>query len=173
MEWTGARYADGPTVEVATWIQAPPERVWPIVSDVGLMPSMSTELQSAEWLGGATAPAVGNRFVGSSRHDAFGEWSTTSHVVECDEPNRFAWAVGDPARPAALWRFSLERADGGTRLRQWVRMGPGRSGLSAAIERMPDKEEKIVFVRMREFEANMTRTLARIKERVESGRTGA
>ena len=24
MEWTGARYADKPTVEVRTWIDAPP-----------------------------------------------------------------------------------------------------------------------------------------------------
>ncbi|HTF46583.1 MAG TPA: SRPBCC family protein, partial [Pseudonocardia sp.] len=56
----------------------------------------------------------------------------------------------------------------GTRLREWMQMGPGRSGLSFAIDRMPEKEQKIVFVRMREFEANMSATLAAIKERVES-----
>jgi hypothetical protein len=28
---------------------------------------------------------------------------------------------------------------------------------------MPDKEQKIVFVRLREFEKSMTRTLAQIK----------
>ena len=39
----------------------------------------------------------------------------------------------------------------------------GRSGLSIAIDRMPDKEQKIVFVRMREFEESMTRVLAAIK----------
>jgi len=38
MEWTGARYADMPTVEVRTWIGAPPARVWELVSDVVLMP---------------------------------------------------------------------------------------------------------------------------------------
>ena len=41
-----------------------------------------------------------------------------------------------------------------------MRMGPGRSGLSFAIDPMPDKEQKIVFVRLREFEKSMTRTLA-------------
>ncbi|GAA5168773.1 hypothetical protein GCM10023321_63340 [Pseudonocardia eucalypti] len=30
MEWTGARYADKPTVQVRTWIEAPPERVWAV-----------------------------------------------------------------------------------------------------------------------------------------------
>lgn len=28
MEWTGARYADGPTVEMSTWVAAPTSRVW-------------------------------------------------------------------------------------------------------------------------------------------------
>ena len=36
MEWTGACYADKPTVEVRTWIGASPARVWELVSDVGL-----------------------------------------------------------------------------------------------------------------------------------------
>jgi hypothetical protein len=33
MEWTGARYADTPTVEARIWIGAPAERAWPLVSD--------------------------------------------------------------------------------------------------------------------------------------------
>lgn len=168
MEWTGARYADGPTVEVRTWIDAPPERVWPLVSDVELMPSTSGELQSAEWLDGATGPAVGARFVGHSRHEAMGEWSATSHVIECEPCRVFAWAVGDPDDASAVWRFRLAAAEGGTELTEWMRMGPGRSGLSRAIDRMPDKEQKIVFVRMREFERNMTSTLEHIKKLAEA-----
>lgn len=168
MEWTGVRYADKPTVEVRTWIEAPPERVWAVVADVELMPDMSDELQSVEWLDGATGPAVGARFLGRSKHDALGEWATTSHVVECEAPRVLAWAVVDPDDPIAIWRFRLEPKDGGTELSQWMQMGPGRSGLSFAIDQMPDKEQKIVFVRMREFEHNMTATLEHIKRSVEA-----
>lgn len=168
MEWTGARYADKPTVEVQTWIEAAPERVWSIVSDIGRMPGMSTELQAVEWLEGATGPAVGHKFVGYSRHDAFGEWSTTSEVVEYEPQRVFAWAVGDAAHPSAIWRFHLRPKDGGTELAEWMQMGPGRSGLSVAIDRMPDKEQKIVFVRLREFERNITETLAQIKKLAEA-----
>jgi hypothetical protein len=82
-----------------------------------------------------------------------------------------AWAVEDPQHPTALWRFTLEPQDDGTLLRQWMQMGPARSGLSFAIDRMPDKEQKIVFVRMREFETGMTATLAAIKELAENPRT--
>lgn len=165
MEWTGARYADLPTVEVETLVAAPPDAVWAVVSDVTLMPSMSRELQTVEWLD--PGPALGARFRGRSRHDSLGDWATTSTVVECVAPEVFAWAVGDAAEPSATWRFTLQPCPDGTTLRQWVRIGPGRSGLSLAIDTMPDKEQKIVFVRLREFEANMTATLGAIKERVE------
>ncbi|MCX5521737.1 SRPBCC family protein [Streptomyces bobili] len=171
MEWTGARYADKPTVEVHTWIAAPPERVWALVADIELMPSLSAELQAVEWLDGGSGPARGARFVGRSKHDSLGEWATTSHIVECLPPQVLAWAVEDPQHPTALWRFTLEPQDDGTLLRQWMQMGPARSGLSFAIDRMPDKEQKIVFVRMREFETGMTATLAAIKELAENPRT--
>ncbi|MFI5632588.1 SRPBCC family protein [Streptomyces sp. NPDC051664] len=174
MDWTGARYADTPTVEVQAWISAPQERVWELVSDIALMPRMSSELQSVEWLDGATGPALGARFVGRSKHEALGDWATTSHILEYQPPRVFAWAVEDPEHPTAIWRFSLEPQDGGTLLRQWMQMGPARSGLSFAIDRMPDKEQKIVFVRMREFEHNMGVTVDAIKKLAEDpGKAGA
>jgi uncharacterized protein YndB with AHSA1/START domain len=167
VEWTGVRYADKPTVQVQTWIGASPRRVWELVSDIELMPTMSQELQSIEWLDGATEPAVGAKFVGRSKHEALGEWATTSHVIECEPERVFAWAVEDPANPTAIWRFRLEPKNGGTELSEWMQMGPARSGLSFAIDRIPEKEQKIVFVRMREFEQNMTATLAQIKKLAE------
>lgn len=172
MEWTGARYADLPTAEVSVWVDAPPADVWPAVVDVEAMPEMSPELRSVEWLDHGPV-AVGSRFLGRSAHEALGEWSTTSVVTEYDEPRAFAWEVEGPDGPTATWRFALEDADGGTRLAQWVRMGPGRSGLSLAIDRAPEKEQKIVFVRMREFETNMTETVTALKKKVEEARRRA
>ena len=168
MEWTGARYADKPTVQVRTWVGAEPARVWELVSDVRLMPGFSTELQSVEWLDGVNGPAAGARFTGRSKHQAMGEWETTSHIVEFEPERVFGWAVGDPANPSALWRFRLEPKDGGTELSEWVQIGPARSGLSFAIDRMPDKEQKIVFVRMREFERSITVTLEQLKALAEA-----
>ncbi|MDT8911768.1 SRPBCC family protein [Amycolatopsis sp. PS_44_ISF1] len=170
MEWTGARYADQPTVEATIWISGGPERVWPLVSDIRLMPSMSQELQSAEWCDGASGPGLGHAFLGRSKHDALGEWQTKSYVVEYEQPRVFAWAVGDRDNPASTWRFTLEPERGGTRLVQWARLGPARSGLSYAIDRRPDQEQKIVFVRLREWEKAMTATVAAVKDRVEAGR---
>lgn len=169
VEWTGARYADKPTVEASTWIDADPSRVWNLISDIKLMPAFSNELQAVEWTDGADRPKIGARFVGHNQHDAFGEWSTTSQVVACEQQKEFAWAVGDVEHPSSIWRFRLTPRDGGTNLSYWMQMGPGRSGLSVAIDSMPDKEEKIVFVRMREFETAIGKTLAAIKRLAEQG----
>lgn len=169
MEWTGARYSDKPTVEAATWIDADPQRVWSLVSDIELMPTLSNELQAVEWLDGASAARLGARFRGHNEHDAFGRWSTTSQIVAYDEPHEFCWAVGEPDNPAATWRFLLTPRDGGTALSFWTQLGPGRSGLSTAIDAMPDKEQKIVFVRLREFETAIDKTLGAIKRLAEHG----
>jgi uncharacterized protein YndB with AHSA1/START domain len=167
MEWTGQVYADAPTVAVETYIEAPPERVWALVSDIYLMPGLSAELREVEWLDGATGPAVGHRFLGRNANQHLGRWETISTIVECDQPRRFAWAVGDPRDPSSTWRFTLRPDGTGTVLEQWTQMGPARSGLNLAIDAMPDKEQKIVFVRLREFESGFTRNLAAIKELAE------
>jgi hypothetical protein len=69
-----------------------------------------------------------------------------------------------PDVAAAQWRFTLEPVDGGTRVSQWVRLGPGRSGLTPAIERMPDREHDIVERRLAEHRANMQRNLEGIAD---------
>jgi uncharacterized protein YndB with AHSA1/START domain len=162
------RLADGPTTEVEVYIDAPADVVWSYASDIDLPARFSSELTGARWLDGATAPALGARFTGSSHHDAVGDWETTC-VVTVWEPGRsFAWAVGDPTNPAAVWRFDLTPEGTGVRLRQWAQLGPRRSGLTPAIEAMPDKEERIIARRLSEHRANMEATVNGIKSVAEA-----
>jgi uncharacterized protein YndB with AHSA1/START domain len=161
------KYADGPVAEGSVHVAAPPERVWELVSDIHLIASLSRELQSVEWIGVVDRPALGCAFLGHNAHPAVGEWTTTSRIVCCDAPRAFGWDVEDPDNPTASWRFELTPAAGGTTLRQWARMGPGRSNLNRAIEAMPEKEERIVAGRLREWQAGIESNLAAIKERAE------
>jgi hypothetical protein len=137
--------------------------VWELVSDINLPARFSSEFQGADWVEDATGPALGARFAGRNQHAAIGEWATTSFVVACEPERILEWAVTDPDQPSASWRFEIEPAGSGTRLKQWMRMGPGRSGLNIAIDAMPDKEERIIARRLSEHRANMTATLAGIK----------
>lgn len=164
------RRADEPEVSEDLLVAAPPERLWPLVSDIALVVGTSDELQAVRWTDpGAPGPACGRTFVGVNRNRHFGEWETVSTITACDPPREFAWTVGDLAEPNTRWRFTLTPVDGGTLVTQWVKLGPGFNGLRVAIERMPDKEERIVEVRLAEWREAMRRNLALVKARAEGG----
>lgn len=158
-----------PGVEVYTAVGAPVERVWELISDITLMPEFSTELQSVAWAEGFDGPCLGAQFLGTNEHPAIGVWTTRSHIVEFQPPHVFEWAVGDPAGPAAVWRFELGPATGGTRLRYAARLGSGKSGVTMLIDREPDRAQQIVANRLRQFVANMQATVTGIKKLAESG----
>lgn len=68
-----------------------------------------------------------------------------------------------PARPIATWSFRLEPREGGTRLWQTVLLGPARSGLSLAIDRWPDKRDRIIAQRLAALRRGMQSTVDGIK----------
>ncbi|MPQ96614.1 SRPBCC family protein [Modestobacter sp. I12A-02628] len=156
------RYADGPTTEVQTRVDADPAAVWAWVGDIRTPCRFSEELREVRWLDA-------DRFVGHSAHPAIGEWETTCTVVAREPGRELAWVVGDPDHPSASWRFTLQPDGAGTVLRQWMRMGPAPSGLTIAITARPDKEERIVARRLEEHRANMQRTVDGIRQLAESG----
>ena len=164
------KYADCPTASVSIDVAAPPAVVWALVSDIGLSSRFSTEVSRTEWLDGADGPALGARFVGHSAHDAIGEWSTTCIVTAFEPEHVFEWSViGRDDYVSSIWRYTISDGDDGpVSLEFWFQMGPGRGGLNYAIERMPDKEERIVARRMEEHRLNMERVVAGIKELAEA-----
>ncbi len=163
------RYADGPTTEASRIIDAPPERLWELVTDIQLPADYSNEFQGAEWLDGATEVELGARFLGTNENERIGRWQVTCTIVECEPGRSYGWVVGDVDEPAAAWRFELEPVEGGTRVTQRVRLGPGRSGLSPAIERMPDREHDIIVRRLDNLRSNMEANLAGFAELAAAG----
>ena len=172
------RYADGPHTQCEVHVEATTSRVWPLVTDINLPVRMSNELLGVEWLDGAAEAAMGARFLGYNRHEALGDWRTLSQVTEFDERTTFGWTVmdidgrfgpptQDPASPSAVWRFDLLPQTNGLLLRQYVRIGPGRSGLSLVIDRLGD-EEKWVANRLAVLQASMQRTIGDIKALAEA-----
>jgi hypothetical protein len=94
-----------------------PSWVWDLVSDVTRVGEFSPETFEAEWLGGATGPAVGARFRGHVRRNGRGPvCATVCTVTACDPGREFGFAVGGPGgRILNTWGYQLEPgADGGT-----------------------------------------------------------
>ena len=145
-------------------IPASPERVWELVTDITLLPRFSTELQSTAWADGFGAAEIGAQFLGTNRHQAIGEWTTTSYIVDFDPPRLFGWAVGNPENPAAIWHFALTPIPEGTRLTYTARIGPGSSGVTMLIDREPERAEEIIARRLTQFRAGIQATLAGIRE---------
>jgi len=160
-----AVHADGPGVTVEVDVAAPSHIVWPFVSDIDLPGRFSDEFQGAEWLD--PEPAVGARFEGRNKRDDLGEWSVVCTLVDYEPERVFAWHAGDVDDPAAQWRFELDPMANATRLRFAMTLGPGPSGLTAAIDAMPDKEAAIVASRQKHQTANMRRTIEGIKDLAE------
>lgn len=152
--------ADQPGTWVETDIDAPVERVWDLIADIELPARFSEEFLGATW---TDEPGPGASFIGRSQHPATGEWEVPSFVEHYEEERCFGWATVDPETPGARWRFDLQPVESGTRLRFSMSMGPGRSGISMAIDSMPEKEPRILHRRVSEHHANMTRTVAGIK----------
>ncbi|HET9876163.1 MAG TPA: SRPBCC family protein [Mycobacterium sp.] len=161
------RYRDCPTVEVSERIVGDAAEIWAVVTDITLPVRFSAELQKVEWLDGADHAVVGARFRGYNKHPALGEWHTDCRVVEVEEPTRWVWEVEGDAGASATWGFEVDPTSDGAIVRQWGRMGPGRSGLSLAIAARPEKEGRIVARRLTEWEAGMRANLAGIKALIE------
>jgi hypothetical protein len=153
------------TDEPGTWaeidVAAPAERVWAIVTDIDLPARFSDEFLGASWPDGG--PALGAVFVGRNRHPAIGEWEVESYVDTLVPGRSFGWATVDRTNPGSRWRFDLTPHGINTRLRYSMSMGPGPSGISIAIESMPEKEPRILRRRILEHHVNMVRTIEGIR----------
>jgi len=102
---------------VTVHMAASADRVWDLVSDVTRVGEFSPETFEAEWLGGATGPAVGARFRGHVRRNGRGPvYWTVCTVTACDPGREFGFAVGGPGgRILNTWAYQLAAgASGGT-----------------------------------------------------------
>jgi uncharacterized protein YndB with AHSA1/START domain len=141
---------------VTVHIDAPPEAVWDLVSDVTKIGRYSPETFEAEWLDGATGPAVGVRFRGHVKRNQKGPtyWATCV-ITECEPHRAFGFTVGSSVEKGLNnWHYALEPSGAGTdvtesfRLKEtlplrvywtllgWARGKTNRDGMRATLERM-------------------------------------
>jgi nitroreductase len=161
--------SDGPGTVVEIDIDAPPSAVWPFVSDIDFGSDHSPEFLGARWRDDVEEPGVGSVFVGRNRHETIGEWEVPCFVSHYEPERGFGWVTSDPDNPGARWHFELTPIAGATRLRYSLRLGPGPSGITHAIESMPDKEPRILARRIREHRANMQRVVEAIARAAADG----
>jgi uncharacterized protein YndB with AHSA1/START domain len=100
---------------VTVHVDAPPGKVWALVSDVTNTGRFSPETFEAEWIDGWTGPEVGARFRGHVKRNGKGPTYWTKCTVTASEPDReFAFVVGTPEHHPMTWGYRFREAGGGT-----------------------------------------------------------
>ena len=149
---------------VTLHIDAPPPEVSALVTDITKLGEYSPEVVEAEWLDGATGPAVGARYRGRVRRNE--NWPvlywTTCEVTQCVPNQVFEFAVVMRDRPVNTWRYELlATQDGGTDVTESFDLG---DNLFSKIWRPLGG-----FLRERRNQRDMLRTLERVKAVAEAG----
>lgn len=110
---------------VTVRMSATPDAVWALVSDITRTGEFSPETFEAEWLEGATGPAVGARFRGHvNRNNKGVKYWTTCRVSESEPGRVFAFDVLGGSRAVNTWRYDLVSVDGGTDVTESFRLAP-------------------------------------------------
>jgi hypothetical protein len=110
---------------VTEHVRAAPETVWALVADVTQTHRYSEETFEAEWLDGATGPAVGALFRGHVKRNGRGPtyWSTC-RVTACEPGREFGFEVLVGGRPIIHWRYRFVPAGDGTDVTESFRLAP-------------------------------------------------
>jgi uncharacterized protein YndB with AHSA1/START domain len=104
--------------EVEAVVPASPDEVYAIVTDVTRISEWSHECQGAEWLDGATGPAVGARFRGTNKVNRFG-WSRVCTITDLEPGRSFGYRTNGGMPPdSTAWSFEFHPHPEGTRVVQ-------------------------------------------------------
>ena len=124
-------------------INAPAEVVYELVADPMRMADWSPECVRCRWIGGATQPAVGARFRGTSRNGRR-RWTTTSTIAEMRPGEVFAWEVTYYGQRVARWEYRIKPHPDGVELVESVddRRGSLLRTVSPFITGSPDRAKR-------------------------------
>lgn len=113
------------TREVSVHVDAPPEKVWALVSDVTRIGEFSPETFEARWTRGSTGPEVGASFKGHVKRNGVGPtyWSPCQ-VTACVPNQVFEFAVGTDDVTLNNWGFRLAPDGCGTTVTEYFRIEP-------------------------------------------------
>lgn len=148
-------------VTAGVQIDARPDAVYRLITDLPTLASLAEEAVAMEWRKGDAA-RPGAVFVGHNENGGR-RWSTKCTVTDAEPGRVFAFDVRYAVLPVARWQYDIVSADGGCRVTEstwdrrpgWFRKLAGRS--TGVPDRAAANAEHIRL------------TLQRLKERAEAG----
>lgn len=141
-------------------VDARPEVVWDLVSDITRMGDWSPECTGGRWLGRRKGPQAGALFVGYNRRGWL-RWITTAKVEEAERGRSFVFRVRESG---VRWGYTFEPDGDGTRLTEFRDLTTARNGLIRATGVFLGGAEE----HGEELRDGMRQTLARVKAAAEA-----
>jgi polyketide cyclase/dehydrase/lipid transport protein len=153
------------------------DAAWDLISTISRIGEFSPECIAAEWIDGASGPAVGARFEGTNCI-RYGDdevlWIRPCTITACVPGRRFAYVVGDryDGTPATEWEFQLQPTNGGCRITQTFRHRPeGLSGIRVRADADPESARQLVADRAEDLRTGMKATLQAMRRVLEDSQS--
>ena len=160
-------------------VQATPDEIYDIVSDLPRSGEWSPECQGGEWVSGEPS-AAGSVFRGENLRSnevvawaplIRGTWHTECRITAADRGRTFRWMMLSHAGSdqESVWGFDMEPAgDGGSVLTHHFRMGKATAGIHKIVADLDeDKRERFVDEWGAKIVQDLKDTLQRIKSVIE------
>ena len=150
-----------PCAQAEMTIDADPETVYHLITDLPTLASLAEEAKAMEWRRGDAA-VPGAVFKGHNRNGIF-RWSTMCTVTDAEPGQVFAFDVRYLGVPVARWSYDIASIDGGCRVteRMWDRRPAWFSKTAWVGTGVRDREAANA--------EHIKLTLQRLKQRAEAG----
>ncbi len=163
--------------EASIHIDASPDRVWRMVSDVTRMGEWSPITYRCVWLDGATSPTVGARFKGFNAMSP-AKWWTICEVTESTPGKVFEFRTVDVSFPFSIgarnkemtrWRYTFEPDGIGTKVTESYAVAHTPVVLAAPMRlaAIVPGGKRMVAKRQGRTDAGLQETLERLKAAAE------
>ncbi|MCB0973645.1 MAG: SRPBCC family protein [Actinobacteria bacterium] len=152
----------GNFVEISRIIDADPDTLYAMVSDVTRMGEWSPETKRVEWIKGASAPVVGAHFRGVNQLGSK-KWAIECVVTKAEPGKAFVFDATAGPLKFATWSYSFELQDGGTLVTESCqdRRGFFLNWVGSLISGVKDREAR--------NKVNIADTLDALKAAAETG----
>ena len=145
-------------------VDAPPERVYELLSDITRMGDWSPETISATWVDGATGATAGAWFEGTNKAGRI-TWTTRCHVDVAEPGRELTFTVHSGGGPSSRWSYRFTPApDGGTEVVESMEGLRDRPLVARVLQRLATG----VRDRSSHNESGIRQTLARLKAAAEA-----
>lgn len=153
--------SNAPSASSTVEIDATPEAVYALVTDLETLAELADEAKAMRWQGSATAAAPGAVFRGTNRN-GWRRWTTTCRVTDADAGRTFAFEVTHTGIPISRWQYDIAAGEGGCTVTEstWDRRPGWFKSLGGVATGVADRQSA--------NSAHIEATLRRLKSRAEA-----